>query len=276
MSGYFLAPSLARLRAEINALWPGRDHTSDGWIGDTSHQARKSDHNPDWDAGGVVRAIDVDEDGIDVEAILKAVVHDPRVSYVIYEGRIWGGTRWRPYKGPNPHAHHFHVSIKHTKAAQSGHSWGIRPGSGGLAPVGVIEQITNTTTAPTIKEILGMKLTDRIPVIRGGEKSTITVEQLFSNLDHLSNAEAERYANLNTVPVSRGGKTVNRALRDAVGGLDERAAAISGQLAGVLEALKQVSAGAGAPIDMAAVEAAAERGAENALRDGVNITVEVK
>src|SRR5690606_29069239 len=58
---YYLAPSLVKLRDLINQNWPNRDKSSDGWIGDPSHQARKSDHNPDYSAGGVVRAIDVDE-----------------------------------------------------------------------------------------------------------------------------------------------------------------------------------------------------------------------
>ena len=43
---YTLAPSLVHARAEVNAGWPGRDKTSDGWIGDTAHQSTGSDHNP--------------------------------------------------------------------------------------------------------------------------------------------------------------------------------------------------------------------------------------
>lgn len=132
---YYLAPSLAKLRAQLNERWPDRDKTSDGWIGDAAHNARISDHNPDYADGGVVRAIDVDEDGIDTDAVLAAVLHDPRVAYVIYEGRIWGGTRWRPYTGANAHNIHMHISIKHTKAAEIGIAWAL----GGTKPAGSIK-----------------------------------------------------------------------------------------------------------------------------------------
>lgn len=118
---YFLAPALVRLRAEINALWPHRDKTSDGWIGDTSHRARPSDHNPDWSDGGIVRALDIDEDlTLGLAAVgaamplVNAILRDPRTRYVIYEGRIWNvdTQRWSPYTGPNAHRHHVHVSVR--------------------------------------------------------------------------------------------------------------------------------------------------------------------
>ncbi|HBV11392.1 peptidoglycan-binding domain-containing protein [Glutamicibacter bergerei] len=135
---YYLAPSLKQLRDEINDAYPNRDKSSDGWIGDAAHNARVSDHNPDYADGGVVRAIDIDEDGIDTAALLAIVTKDPRVSYVIYEGRIWGGTRWRKYTGSNMHRQHIHVSIKHTNAAESGHAWGygdVKPTGSNSKPV---------------------------------------------------------------------------------------------------------------------------------------------
>lgn len=122
MADWYLAPSLVALRIEINRLWPNRDRTSDGSIGDASHAARKSDHNPDWDAGGVVRAIDVDKDGIDVQALLDATIGDQRVWYVIWDRHIYSRTyNWakRPYDGENPHTKHVHISINHTKAAET-------------------------------------------------------------------------------------------------------------------------------------------------------------
>jgi hypothetical protein len=117
---YYLAPSLVTLRAEINAMFPRRDTTSDGWIGDTSHAARPSDHNPDWSAGGVVRAIDIDVDDRDPSQdlrtqLIKAACGDERTYYVISDGRIYSytyGFTARHYTGSNAHFSHVHVSIR--------------------------------------------------------------------------------------------------------------------------------------------------------------------
>ena len=130
---YFLSPALVRLRAEINTLWPGRDKSSDGWIGDTAHSARRSDHNPDYPAGGIVRAIDVDKDGIPTDAVVAQIIRDPRVAYVIWNARIWenpaaypGRGYWRAYTGANAHRQHFHVSVRHgARWDGNGSSWGI-------------------------------------------------------------------------------------------------------------------------------------------------------
>lgn len=130
---YFLAAALVQLRSQINARWPNRDKGSDGWIGDPSHQARPSDHNPDYGDGGIVRALDIDKDGIDVEVLLKAVVGEPRVAYVIWNRRIWTHAKgWQPYSGPNGHTAHIHVSIRHTTAAAAGGAWKL--GAGAVAP----------------------------------------------------------------------------------------------------------------------------------------------
>jgi hypothetical protein len=142
MTEYFLADSLKQLRREIDQRWPNRDKASDGWIGDASHQARPSDHNPDWDAPGdrrgVVRAIDVDKDGISMAEVLAAVVRDRRVAYIIWNRRIASATEdgtpwdWEPYSGTNPHDKHIHISIKHTHAAETDTSgWlGVTPPPG--------------------------------------------------------------------------------------------------------------------------------------------------
>lgn len=161
---WFLSPALVRLRAEINTLWPHRDRASDGSIGDASHSARRSDHNPDYQAGGIVRAIDVDEDGIPAWDVVARVIADPRTAYVIYEGRIWenpaafpGRGYWRTYSGPNPHSQHFHVSVRRGTRWDSNDSpWGLLAGgvgnvsnpirgAGGSIPVPDLDPITPIT-----------------------------------------------------------------------------------------------------------------------------------
>jgi hypothetical protein len=115
---YYLIPALAKLRDEVNARFPNRDKSSDGWIGDTSHAARKSSHNPDYAHGGAVRAIDIDVDDRDPNRdlrlqVIEAAKGDPRVWYVISNGVIWSrtyGWKARRYTGSNPHTKHVHIS----------------------------------------------------------------------------------------------------------------------------------------------------------------------
>ena len=141
-ASWHLSPSLAQLRREINTRWPSRDKTSDGTIGDAAHSARASDHNPN--SRGSVNAIDIDEDGIDAWGLVALLIADPRVYYVIYEGRIWQrkhGFVPRPYTGINAHRKHVHVSIIQSVAAEQnttpwgvakiGASSGIKPSTGG-------------------------------------------------------------------------------------------------------------------------------------------------
>jgi len=47
-----------QLRDQVDTWFPDRRTASDGWVGDSRHSARKSDHNPD--EFGYVRAIDID------------------------------------------------------------------------------------------------------------------------------------------------------------------------------------------------------------------------
>lgn len=121
---YFLAPALVTLRDEVNARYPDRDKTTDGWIGDPDHAARVSDHNPCWTctgrSQGIVRALDLDigPDGDptrDLRAdVLNAAIGDPRVWYVIHDRVIYSrtfGFAPRAYTGKSPHDEHIHVSL---------------------------------------------------------------------------------------------------------------------------------------------------------------------
>ncbi len=119
-----LSRSAIQLREQIDDAFPGRDRTSDGWIGDTRHAARKSDHNPD--VQGWVRAIDIDRDLagkgkkpdlmpdlVDQIRVL-AKSGDARISYIIFDGKIASSKaawRWRTYDGINKHTHHAHISF---------------------------------------------------------------------------------------------------------------------------------------------------------------------
>lgn len=135
MADYYLARSLVVLREQVNQLFPNRDKSSDGWIGDTSHAARPSDHNPDWNDGGVVRALDIDVDDNDPKndmrrILLNEIIGDKRVYYVISNGKIYSRTyNWeaRAYTGPNGHFSHLHVSIMHTREAENDDSRWIGP-----------------------------------------------------------------------------------------------------------------------------------------------------
>ncbi len=108
-----------QLREQIDDAFPDRDRTSDGWIGDSKHAARKSDHNPT--AEGIVRAIDIDADlrSHKTESFYLAdqlrllARFDKRISYIIYDGKIASWRRnykWRKYNG-HPHRTHIHISF---------------------------------------------------------------------------------------------------------------------------------------------------------------------
>ena len=116
---WHLAPSLVQLRNEVNARWPHRPKGSDGTVGDTSHSARKSDHNPN--ARDSVNAFDITYPGVDPKAIIAAVSKHPAGNYVIFNRKIYtrsNGWKAEPYSGASPHTEHLHVSILQTVAAE--------------------------------------------------------------------------------------------------------------------------------------------------------------
>lgn len=116
-----LAKSLIVLYDQVQKSFPAnRDRSSDGTIGDASHQAGTSDHNPGPD--GVVTALDITNDpahGLNSRALAEQLVNDPRTKYVISNRQIASGSgqshpqgEWRPYTGSNPHDLHMHLSVK--------------------------------------------------------------------------------------------------------------------------------------------------------------------
>ena len=119
-----LSKAAIQLRNQVDDTYPSRDRTSDGWIGDTRHAARPSDHNPD--ANGWVRAIDLDRDLsgrakpdlmpdlADQIRLLCKSKREKRIAYIIFDGRIASSKKawaWRTYEGSNKHNHHMHISF---------------------------------------------------------------------------------------------------------------------------------------------------------------------
>jgi hypothetical protein len=110
-----------QLRDQVDTWFPDRCTKSpEGWLGDSRHSARKSDHNPD--ANGWVRAVDINSrlessDSLApylADQIRIAGKSDKRLSYVIYNGRICSkilNWKWRKYSGVNPHKRHLHISF---------------------------------------------------------------------------------------------------------------------------------------------------------------------
>lgn len=135
-----LARALEKLRSQVNAQWPKRGKGSDGSVGDTSHGARKSDHNPD--GAGIVHAIDITHDpknGFDSYAFADMLLkkQDRRIKYIISNRRIGSGPQgpsagvWRKYTGSNPHDHHCHISVVSGPAGDATDPWDI---GGSISP----------------------------------------------------------------------------------------------------------------------------------------------
>jgi hypothetical protein len=110
MASWYVNRGLAILIAAVKLLFPGITIYT---IGDTSHAARKSDHNPN--AAGRVNAADfmLGKLFTHVKAIWLCawLIQDPRTKYVIYNRRIWQNGKWTDYDGSDPHTNHVHLSV---------------------------------------------------------------------------------------------------------------------------------------------------------------------
>jgi peptidoglycan hydrolase-like protein with peptidoglycan-binding domain len=133
-----VAKCLVQLRQEVDGRWPNRDRRTDGTIGDLHHcgAGHTSDHCPN--AQGVVRAFDIDADGIATAFLAEHLRQlglngDQRFrngGYVIYNRRIASevqGFTWRQYTGDSPHTDHIHVSVSRDAAGYDAlGDWGVR------------------------------------------------------------------------------------------------------------------------------------------------------
>lgn len=114
------------LRNQVNKRWVRRDKRSDGWLGDSAHKARVSDHNED--ARGLVHALDIDADldpkdpgaaqRLANQIVAYAASGIPganRIKYVVFNDQIASGTyansMWKWRGSGYGHMHHIHVSF---------------------------------------------------------------------------------------------------------------------------------------------------------------------
>ncbi len=104
-------PAAVAVLRQATAIAPKRKKASDGLLPSAAHvkASPNSDHNTGF-------AVDLTHDphkGIDCGEIYEKLKDDKRVSYLIFNGRIWSKERGdRVYTGPNKHVKHLHISIK--------------------------------------------------------------------------------------------------------------------------------------------------------------------
>jgi len=104
-------PAAIAVLRQATAIAPFRMKASDGLLPSKAHlqQSPNSDHNTGY-------AADLTHDklgGIDCYLIFQKLQDDPRVSYLIFQGKIWSKEKGlREYTGSNKHTKHLHISIK--------------------------------------------------------------------------------------------------------------------------------------------------------------------
>ena len=136
---------------DATSRWPRRNRASDGIMGDRAHQQRPSDHN----SGNAYDLTHDPANGVDCHTLSRQVINDPRVTYVIFNHRIYNRRRaaegWRQYNGTNPHTKHMHVSIRAVSRDDlSPWPWSDG-GAVGSATGGQTETATPTTTGATLR-----------------------------------------------------------------------------------------------------------------------------
>jgi hypothetical protein len=186
-----VARSLNILLGQLNALAPRRSKISDGSIGDTAHASRDSDHNP-WYGPGIVTARDFTHDiagGLNCHNLAAILIsyRDPRIKYIIWNGRIVSGNggpspwQWRPYSGVNPHTKHLHVSVVAGPACDNVAPWA---GIGSAPPQPKDKDVDlNDPMRPfiwphtaEIKDTVGSTLANAYSYAKGAEAAALRME----------------------------------------------------------------------------------------------------
>lgn len=187
-STYRLCRAGQDLLRAFDTTFPRRDHLSDGWVGDASHAARRSDHNVNWSfRPGIVKALDIDKDvrtansfadfNNAVERVrLIAASGDRRFrgGYIIWNRRIASaavGWRWARYYGENGHTIHAHFSFADLQS-----NFDFRAGYN-LRAGGVVSQ---GTVAPTPIN----RHVHQQPIFREGSVDPVYVRDLQGHLNY--------------------------------------------------------------------------------------------
>jgi hypothetical protein len=114
-------PAAIAVLRQATALKPKRKKASDGLLPSAAHQKQNpdSDHN----TGLAVDLTHDPENGIDCVTIFEKLKEDERVSYLIFQGKIWSKEKSklgnRRYTGSNSHNKHLHISIKSAMATDT-------------------------------------------------------------------------------------------------------------------------------------------------------------
>ncbi len=107
-------PAAIAVLRQATALAPKRKKASDGLLPSKAHI--KANPNSDHNTGLAVDLTHDPDKGIDCEVIFQELKKDRRVSYLIFNKKIWSPHKAsqgdRAYTGSNPHTKHLHLSIK--------------------------------------------------------------------------------------------------------------------------------------------------------------------
>jgi hypothetical protein len=106
-------PAAIAVLRQATALVPKRNKLSDGLLPSKAHI--KASPNSDHNTGLAVDLTHDPKAGIDCAEIFEKLKEDNRVSYLIFNKKIWSRDKVksgnRPYIGSNPHNKHLHISI---------------------------------------------------------------------------------------------------------------------------------------------------------------------
>jgi hypothetical protein len=106
-------PAAVAVLRQATALAPKRKKASDGLLPSKAHI--KANPNSDHNTGLAVDLTHDPKAGIDCAEIFEKLKEDDRVSYLIFNKKIWSRqyakSGNRPYSGSNPHTKHLHISI---------------------------------------------------------------------------------------------------------------------------------------------------------------------